>query len=92
MLLIFDAGEGNCAIPSKALAEGESYGELPEASRTGYSFTGWFTQPEGGEPVSKDTLFEGEKDITIHAHWEAKHYTIWRKEWWYPGMALWNPV
>ena len=76
MLLIFDAGEGNCAIPSKALAEGESYGELPEASRTGYSFTGWFTQPEGGEPVSKDTLFEGEKDITIHAHWEAKHYTI----------------
>ena len=38
MQLIFDAGEGTCAVTSKELAAGEAYGELPAATRTGYRF------------------------------------------------------
>ncbi len=76
MQLIFDAGEGNCTVTSKALAAGEAYGELPVATRTGYRFTGWYTDALAGEQVGEDTLFEGEKDITVYAHWEAEHYIV----------------
>ncbi len=40
---------------------------LPDASRSGYTFDGWYTAAEGGDPVTTDTVFDSNQ--TIYAHW-----------------------
>lgn len=40
---------------------------LPKATRSGYTFDGWFTAENAGDQVSTDTIFK--KDTTIYAHW-----------------------
>ena len=42
-------------------------GTLPEASREGYSFEGWFTSETGGVRISGEEPVT--KDITYYAHW-----------------------
>lgn len=34
-------------------------GILPEATRNGYEFVGWFTKPNGGERITKDSVLNG---------------------------------
>jgi len=47
--------------------------ELPEPTREGYTFEGWFTAEEDGERVTADTVFTG--DATVYAYWEQE-YTV----------------
>ncbi len=47
--------------------------ELPEPTREGYTFEGWFTAEEDGERVTADTVFTG--DATVYAYWE-REYTV----------------
>lgn len=46
---------------------------LPNATRNGYQFAGWFTQPNGKGTrfLSNDTIIN--TDITLYAHWACKH-------------------
>ena len=34
---------------------GDTYGELPEPTREGYEFDGWYTEKDGGELVEAGT-------------------------------------
>lgn len=47
---------------------------LPRPTHTDYTFDGWFTEKEGGEPVDENTVFED--NTTIYAHWTVATYTI----------------
>jgi uncharacterized repeat protein (TIGR02543 family) len=47
---------------------------LPEPSRNGYAFDGWYTELTGGVRISTDTAFTG--DSTVYAQWTANIYTI----------------
>ena len=49
------------------------YGKLPTASKTGYSFIGWFTEKEGGEQISSATKIIA-SDLTLYAQY-ADVYT-----------------
>lgn len=49
------------------------YGKLPTASKTGYSFIGWFTENEGGEQISSATKIIA-SDLTLYAQY-ADVYT-----------------
>lgn len=52
--------------------------ELPETSRDGYDFAGWYTTPNGvavGKEYT-DTVFEGRSDMVLYANWSSKRYTI----------------
>jgi uncharacterized protein (TIGR02145 family)/uncharacterized repeat protein (TIGR02543 family) len=40
---------------------------LPEPTRNGYTFDGWYTAASGGAPVTSNTVFKG--DATIYAVW-----------------------
>ncbi len=40
--------------------------DLSPAYRENYKFTGWYTEPEGGELVER---YDTEEDITLYAHW-----------------------
>lgn len=46
------------------------YGALPSPSRSGKSFTGWFTGAYGGEKVSSSTVVDKANSHTLYAHWE----------------------
>lgn len=46
------------------------YGQLPAARQTGFRFDGWWTEPDGGDPVTADTVLITEGDKTVYAHWK----------------------
>ncbi len=75
----FDANGGYVA-PSVANAlkghvSGYGIGNFPSALRPGYDFKGWFTDAEGGEQVTVQTIVEG--DLTVYAHWEKQPVFLW---------------
>ncbi len=49
---------------------------LPVATRPGYNFLGWFTQPEGGEEITESLIYTVEGESTYYAHWELVTYTV----------------
>ena len=49
------------------VVHGTLYGTLPEATRSGYVFAGWYMAAEGGEQVSADMAITSTH--TIYAHW-----------------------
>lgn len=73
--LTFDANEGSTTEPSRKVIFNNAYGELPTASRVGYTFDGWFTERTGGTQVSESTLMVA-NDTTVYAHWTPNKYTL----------------
>ena len=72
----FDAGEGVTVTPASiTVVKGQTYGDLPEPVRDGYTFDGWYTAENGGEPVTKDTEVTADTDHTLYAHWTEKSVT-----------------
>ena len=67
--LTYNANGGSVATASKSVAYGSAYGTLPEPTREGYTFLGWFTAPTGGTQVTADTVM-GAANTTIYAQWE----------------------
>ncbi|MBP3431998.1 MAG: InlB B-repeat-containing protein, partial [Clostridia bacterium] len=64
---------------------GVAYGTLATASRTGYTFNGWYTAASGGTKVSTTTVLtsstignysESGKNGTLYAHWTANTITV----------------
>ena len=51
------------------LVYGNSVGTLPEATREGYTFEGWFLDPECTQAVTSKTLVEG--DMVVYAKWQS---------------------
>lgn len=49
---------------------------LPEVTRTGYKFVGWFTAQTGGTNVTLNNIVQTEGNHTLYAQWEAKTYPI----------------
>lgn len=53
------------------------YGTLTDPKpRTGYTFDGWFTEPEGGTKVTKDTTVATADNHTLYAHWKPVELTL----------------
>jgi uncharacterized repeat protein (TIGR02543 family) len=48
---------------------GQPYGQLPDATLSGYEFEGWWTDPRNGEAVSAGTVVSAETNHTLYAHW-----------------------
>ena len=68
--LNFDAGEGQVEPNSQPVYYGLAIGNLPEATRTGYNFDGWFTQPDGGgDQYTGNTIYLVKQNITLYAKW-----------------------
>ena len=53
-----------------------TYKKLPETSREGYTFDGWYTEATGGTKVENDTKVTRAENHTIYAHWTAISYTV----------------
>lgn len=64
--IIFDANGGS-VNPTSAVTVAGKLTSLPTPTYDGYDFIGWYTQKDGGEKVTTDTVFA--MDSTIYAHW-----------------------
>ena len=73
--LTYNANGGICSTTSKSVAYGSTYGTLPSATRTGYTFKGWYTAASGGSQVTSSTKM-GAANTTIYAQWTANTVTI----------------
>ena len=70
----FDYGGGTGPVSTRTVEEGQPVGELPEATKEGYYFVGWFTSSVGGKQVTATTVPTG--SCTYYAQWmsEVIHY------------------
>jgi len=64
----FDPGDGSVSETSREVEIGLPVGILPTPTRNDHSFIGWFTQENGGDEVTDDTIVT--ENITLYAHWE----------------------
>ena len=64
--VIFDA-DGGSVDPTSAMTVAGKLTSLPIPTYDGYNFLGWYTQKDGGEIITTDTVFA--MDSTIYNHW-----------------------
>ncbi|MDR1953180.1 MAG: InlB B-repeat-containing protein, partial [Clostridiales Family XIII bacterium] len=69
----FDAN-GGINVAARTIEQGTAIGSLPVTTRTGYTFTGWYTASSGGSQISAYTTVNA--DATYYAHWIANQYTV----------------
>ncbi|MEE0420956.1 MAG: glycoside hydrolase family 127 protein [Lachnospiraceae bacterium] len=62
-----DPNGGTVSKTSFDVADGSEIGELPEPERLYHLFQGWYTEKEGGEKVTEETIVTG--NMTLYAHW-----------------------
>ena len=72
----FDANGGTVTPETMKVTYGSHYGELPTPTRKGYTFVGWFTNPNGGTQVKADAEVTTAADRTLHAHWTQNIHTV----------------
>lgn len=69
------------ADPAPVYASSFEYGQVafpPDATRTDYAFTGWYTAATGGNQVTATTDLGtgGPTDLTLYAQWRVNQYTV----------------
>ncbi|MCR5590991.1 MAG: InlB B-repeat-containing protein [Lachnospiraceae bacterium] len=80
--IIFDPNGGTVQAEPKKVTFGNTYGDLPTPTRSGFEFAGWFTEKTGGKLIDKDTTVSAENldpasdTRTLYAHWEGKELTV----------------
>ena len=65
----FDANGGS-VNPSGSSTKDGKLESLPTPTRGAYDFLGWYTQKDGGDKVTTNTVFT--KNSTIYAHWQKE--------------------
>lgn len=69
----FDANGGTCSTTSKSVPLDGNYGVLPTATKTGYTFTGWYTVETNGTRVYNYGSLVSNAGHTLYAHWSESH-------------------
>ena len=68
------AGDNKTA--TKDITYDSNYGTLPTASRTGYTFDGWYTDATNGTKITDVSIMQTASEQSLYAHWTANNYTI----------------
>lgn len=71
----FNANGGSASFTSIKKNYNEALGTLPTATRTGYTFDGWYTSASGGSKITSSTKMPV-NGATYYAHWTPITYTI----------------
>ena len=62
----FDANGGSVE-PATAVTTDGKLSTLPQPTRSNYTFDGWYTEREGGDRITENTVFQS--NTIIYAHW-----------------------
>lgn len=60
------------AVDPISVAYDGTYENLPDATRYGYNFDGWYTKKNGGTKIEKTARVGITSDMTLYAHWSPK--------------------
>lgn len=72
----FYANGGYCSVNNKSVVYYENYGDLPVPTKSGYNFSGWYTDLSSGYVVTKDTIVTLSQDQILYARWTPVYYTV----------------
>ena len=73
----FDAAGGTCAEETRTIGLGNTLGTLPDATREGWMFAGWYSEPDGaGEPILKSAVVM--EPFTCYAYWVEDDGIDWK--------------
>ena len=68
---------GGSVSPSSITVKYDSYYTgLPTPTRTGYTYSGWYTSGTGGDLIGASTQVKILSNQTLYAHWTANNYTL----------------
>ena len=68
--ITYNTQDGDCDTDYYYYKTGVALGELPTATRDGYTFMGWYTAANGaGTRYTPSTLACTERNITVYAYW-----------------------
>lgn len=67
----FDPNLGTVDEPTRDVQYGSAVGQLPVPTRTGYGFTGWYTDPDNGTRINANQIIT--EPITYYAHWISNY-------------------
>ena len=61
---------------TKTITYGEVYGTLPQLTKVGHTFKGWFTNTTDGTKIEENSIVENASNHTIYAQWDRNTYTV----------------
>lgn len=67
--LTLNANGGDVTPSSLSVFTGDAIGPIPTPTLASHFFDGWYTEPDGGDPVDSSTTYSWSTDKTIYAHW-----------------------
>ena len=71
----FDSDGGTPATYQEPVADGGSFSSLPEPTKTGYEFEGWYTGTNGtGTQLTTSTVFNSQTPTQYYAYWTQTVY------------------
>ena len=70
----FYSNGGSTSFSSTKVIYKSAYGNLPEATRTGYTFHGWFTG--NNEKITEESIVNTPGNHTLFARWTANNYAV----------------
>ena len=77
--ITFDKNTGDVLnTTSKQIVFDQNYGELPTPEKTGYTFSGWYTDPDYGEKIVSTTKMDEATNHTLYAHWTPNTNTTYK--------------
>ena len=70
----FNPNGGTVSETTRSVAYNAVIGQLPAATRSGYTFNGWWTAASGGTQITPTTIVSA--NITCYAHWVSASFTL----------------
>lgn len=71
----FDPNGGEISVPTKNVIYTHIVGALPEPTRTGYNFVGWYS-PLIENKLTEDYVYMFTENVTFLASWEKRKYVV----------------
>ena len=77
LTVTLDVNEGNALENNtKQIKYEAEYGELPEPTKEGHTFIGWYDSKVDGNQIKTTTKLEKTENHTLYAHWKVNTYTL----------------
>ncbi|MDR2421373.1 MAG: InlB B-repeat-containing protein, partial [Oscillospiraceae bacterium] len=73
--ITWNANGGTSSVSASSKTPGTAFGTLPTATRSGYSFAGWFTAASGGTQITTSSAVPA-ANTTYYARWTTTAYTV----------------
>ena len=75
LVVVFDS-EGGSSVEQITVSYGSAYGDLPEPTRVGYTFKGWYLESAPDVILTSSSLVESTQDHVLVALWVPNEYVV----------------